>query len=49
MKIKLTTQEELCDKANEVDYGLRHKEKRLSCWFYLWENFKREFKINIKL
>ena len=47
--MKLTTPQELCDKANKIDYGLRHKEKRVTVWAYVWENFKKEFKINIKL
>jgi hypothetical protein len=46
---RLTTQKELCEKANQIDYGLRHKERHVTVWAYIWENFKKEFKINIKL
>ena len=46
MKINLTTQQEICDKANKVNYGLKHKEKpRLTFFAYVWENFKKEFKL----
>ena len=45
-RIRLRTPEETCARANNIDHGLRHKEQpRLTLWAYIWENFKKEFKI----
>ena len=45
----ITKQCELLEKANSVDYGLHHKEKpRISFWCYVWENFKKEFKVILR-
>lgn len=45
--IKLKTPKEIADKANEIDYGLTHKEPKSSLLFVwkekikgLWINFK---------
>ena len=49
-RIKIKTPEEVSQQANEVDNGLHHKElPRLMLWAYIWENFKKEFKIIFKL
>ena len=49
-KIKIKTPEEVSQQANEIDNGLHHKElPRLMLWAYIWENFKKEFKIIFKL
>lgn len=45
-KLRLKTPGETCTRANEIDNGLHHKEQpRLTIWAYIWENFKKEFKI----
>lgn len=45
-RIEIKTPEETCARANNIDHGLRHKEQpRLTLWAYIWENFKKEFKI----
>lgn len=45
-RIEIKTPEEMCARANEIDNGLHHKEMpRLTFWAYIWENFKKEFKI----
>lgn len=44
--IHIWTREQMCEKANEINHNLKHKElPRLTFWAYIWENFKKEFKI----
>ena len=46
VKLHITTQEEVCKKANKINNGLSHKEQpRLTFFAYVWENFKKEFKL----
>ena len=50
VEIELKTQKEMSDEANKVNHNLRHKElPRLTFWAYIWENFKKEFRIILKL
>ena len=45
-RIEIKTPEEVSQQANEIDNGLHYKElPRLMLWAYIWENFKKEFKI----
>lgn len=46
VQIRLKTPEDVSQQANEIDNSLHHKEMpRLTLWAYIWENFKKEFKI----
>ena len=41
MSLKLTTQKQLADKANEIDYELRYEEpKRITWWCKLTKTVK---------
>ena len=49
LHINIKTPQEMADKANKIDHKLKHKElPRLTFWAYIWENFKKEFKIIFK-
>lgn len=48
-RIKIKTPEEVSARVNEIDNGFHNKEQpRLTIWAYIWENFKKEFKIVFK-
>ena len=48
--IKLKTPKEIADKANKIDYGLRHEEQpRITFWTYIIHKIRKEFKIIFKL
>ena len=45
-KSRLKSTNEICEEANKINHELHHKgQPRLTIWAYIWDNFKKEFKI----
>ena len=49
MKVKLTTPKQLANKANEIDYGLRHKEPKRITWWCKFTKTVKAFYLRIIL
>lgn len=48
--IDIKTPQEMANKANKINHNLSHKEMpRITIWAYIWENFRKEFKIIFRI